>query len=144
MRALILATMIALPVAANDAIKVYPYDGSWDDAVFDLQTTIESRGLVIDNVSHVGAMLNRTAADVGAATPIFENADVYQFCSAAISRRAMEADPLNIGFCPYGVFLMQKAGDEIVEIGYRPMPGDSMAEADALVRGIVQEVAGVD
>lgn len=144
MRAIVFAALLALPVQAAPLWSVHPYDGSWDDAVFDLQTTIEGHGLVIDGISHVGDMLARTGADLGATTPIFERADVYQFCSAAISRRAMEADPLNIAYCPYGIFLFQRAGQEGVEIGYRHMPGPGMAEAEDLLRDIVQEVAGVD
>ena len=56
--------VLALPVAAQDAVT-YPFEGSFDDATFSVESAIIGRGLVIDYVSHTGDMLNRTAADVG-------------------------------------------------------------------------------
>jgi hypothetical protein len=50
------------------------YDGSFDDAIFSVETAIVGRGLNIDYVSHVGDMLARTGADVGSDKVIFDNA----------------------------------------------------------------------
>ena len=138
--AMMLTSGMAGPALAGDW-ALYPVEGSFEDAVFDLTTTIEGRGLVIDSVSHVGEMLARTRADVGSDVKLFENADVFLFCSAAISRRVMEADPMNIAHCPYSIFLIQKAGSDQVEVGYRHMPEGPMQEVEALLKGIVEEVA---
>lgn len=63
---------------------------------------IIGRGLVINNTSHIGAMLERTGSVVGdGAKKIFLKAEAYEFCSATVSRLTMEADPHNIVFCPY-------------------------------------------
>jgi uncharacterized protein (DUF302 family) len=84
---------------AQDA-TTYPFDGSFDDAAFAVESAIIGKGLVIDYRSHVGEMLNRTGSDVGSAVTVFDNADVFLFCSAVLSRKVMEADPLNIGTAP--------------------------------------------
>lgn len=133
----------AAGTAAAEEWRSYSVDASFDDVVFELETAIEGRGFVVDNVSHVGEMLNRTAADVGATVQVYDHAEVYQFCSAVVSRRMMEADPMNLAFCPYGIFLYQKTGAESVTIGYRRMPEGVMQEVDALLDEIVREAAGV-
>ena len=45
-------------------------------------------------------MLVRTAADVGTEREVFTRAESFQFCSALLSRRMMEADPVSFGFFP--------------------------------------------
>ena len=133
----ILASMLLLaPASAKDAIT-YPFDGSFEDATFAVETAIVNRGLVIDYVSHVGDMLNRTGADVGSEKVIFDAADIFIFCSAVISRKAMEADPMNIAHCPYGIFVTDRAG--AVTVGYRDLPDGTMQEVEDLLQSIAKE-----
>lgn len=133
--------LIAAPLlAAAGPAVVYDYEGSFEDAVFELEGAILDRGLVVDHVSHVGEMLNRTAEDVGAEQKIFDRADVYLFCSAVLSRKVMEADPLNIAHCPYSVFLTERDGT--VQVGYRELPDGPMQEIEALLDEIARETAG--
>ena len=143
--ALVLALpfLTAAPAMADDPWQSYTLDASYDDVAFELKTAIEGRGFVVDNVSHVGEMLNRTAADVGAKVHIFLRADTYQFCSAVVSRKVMEVNPMNIAFCPYGIFIFEKASEKGVTIGYRRMPEGEMQEVDALLHDIVREAAGL-
>jgi uncharacterized protein (DUF302 family) len=139
------AVLAALPArAAEGPVVTYEAEGSFEDAAFGLESAITNRGLVIDYVSHVGEMLNRTGADVGSGTRLFEEADIYLFCSAVLSRKVMEADPDNIAFCPYGIFVRAPAGGGPVEIGYRRMPGGEMQEVEALLDTIAREAAGAD
>lgn len=56
----------ATVAAAQDGTTTYPYDGSFEDAAFSVESAIVDQGLVIDYVSHVGEMLARTGADVAA------------------------------------------------------------------------------
>jgi uncharacterized protein (DUF302 family) len=98
------------------------------------------RGLVIDLVSHVGEMLNRTGGDVGSEEMIFDNADIFLFCSAAISRRVMEADPLNIVHCPYSIFVAEMDGK--VMIGHRAYPDGPMQEVEAMLDSIILDAQG--
>ena len=135
--------IIGATLAAADTAVTYSVDQDYDDVTFGLESAITDRGLVIDAVSHVGAMLERTKADVGSDVTIFERAEVYSFCSAALSRKVMEADPMNLQFCPYGVFVMQLPGEEgKTTIGYRVMPEGPMKEVEMMLDEIVKEAIG--
>ena len=57
--------LLTAPALAGDAATTYTFDGAFDDATFAVESAIIGQGLVIDYVSHVGEMLNRTGADVG-------------------------------------------------------------------------------
>ena len=125
---------------AEDAgIDLVPFDGTYEDASFAVENAILNEGLVIDYVSHVGDMLARTKEDVGGSVDLYKAADVYLFCSAVVSRKVMEADPLNIAHCPYGVFVIETENG--VSIGHRQYPDGPMQEVEALLDGIVKEAA---
>jgi Domain of unknown function DUF302. len=124
---------------AQDVIT-FDFDGSFEDATFAIESAILDRGLVIDLVSHVGDMLNRTGEDMGAETMIFEHADIFLFCSAAVSRRVMEADPMNIVHCPYSIFVAERDGE--VMIGHRAYPDGPMQEVEAMLDSIILDAQG--
>lgn len=123
--------------AHADEPIITQFDGGFDDATFAIESAILDRGLVIDYVSHVGEMLNRTAADVGSDKQIFEQADTFLFCSAVISREVMEADPMNIAHCPYGIFVIEN--NTGISIGYKKYPDGAMQKVETLLKEIVAE-----
>ncbi|MEQ9239320.1 DUF302 domain-containing protein [Roseovarius indicus] len=131
-----LGVLTAGAATAQD-VTAYDYEGSFDDASFALENAIIGQGLVVDHVSHVGEMLARTREDVGSDVKLFEDAVVMQFCSAILSRKVMEADPLNIAHCPYGIFVTDRGGK--VQIGYRNFPEGEMQEVQSFLDEIVQE-----
>ena len=131
-----LGVLTAGAAMAQD-VTAYDYEGSFDDASFALENAIIGQGLVVDHVSHVGEMLARTREDVGSDVKLFEDAVVMQFCSAILSRKVMEADPLNIAHCPYGIFVTDRDGK--VQIGYRNFPEGEMQEVQSFLDEIVQE-----
>ncbi|MEW2914758.1 DUF302 domain-containing protein [Leisingera sp. JC11] len=131
--------VLASQAFAGEIVTV-PFDGSFDDATFAVESAIVGQGLVIDYVSHVGEMLNRTGADVGSDKLIFSAADIFIFCSAKISREVMEADPMNIGYCPYGVFVAEDESG--VQVGYRSYPDGPLEKVEALLSEIVEEAVG--
>lgn len=134
-------TLGAAPALADnhaaELATLYDYEGSFDDATFAVETAIVGQGLVIDYVSHTGEMLARTGIDVGSETVIFDAADIFLFCSAVTSREVMEVDPMNIAFCPYGIFVTDTEG--AVQIGYRNYPEGEMQKVQALLDDIVQD-----
>ena len=132
--------MVLAPGAQAQDVITYDFDGSFDDATFAIESAILDRGLVIDLVSHVGDMLNRTAEDVGSDEMIYDNADIFLFCSAAVSRRVMEADPMNIVHCPYSIFVMDMDGE--VTIGHRAYPDGPMQEVEAMLDAIILSARG--
>jgi uncharacterized protein (DUF302 family) len=123
--------------AHADNTVLYTYDGSFDDATFAVEGAIVGKGLVIDYVSHVGDMLERTGPDLGASVEIFKDADIFLFCSAVVSRKVMEVDPLNIVHCPYSIFVFED--DSGVRIGHRTYPDGPMQLVQDLLVSIVND-----
>ena len=136
---LLLSLGLATSAQAQDVIAT-PFDGSFADATFAIENAIVNEGLVIDYVSHVGDMLNRTGGDVGSDEMIFDAADIFMFCSAVVSRQVMEADPMNIVHCPYGIFVADRGG--AVTIGHRDYPDGAMQAVEDLLARIVSEATG--
>jgi uncharacterized protein (DUF302 family) len=147
MKALVLAAGLALAAntALADGIISYTTDESFDDVVFGLENAILDQGLVVDGTSHVGEMLERTKQDVGSDVTVFLKADVYSFCSAKLSRKVMEVDPMNIRFCPYDIFVAQLPDNpDKTIIGYREFPEGEMKEVQALLDTIARAAIGMD
>lgn len=138
MLAAAMAVFAQTAVAENETH--YVFDGDFDDALFSLESAIVGRGLVIDYQSHTGDMLNRTQGDIEGAVDLFDQADIFVFCSAVLSRKMMEADPLNIAHCPYGIYVADRAGE--VTIGYRHYPQGVMQEVQSLLDDITLEAIG--
>ncbi len=128
-------------------MAVFTKAGSFDDVRDAVDMAITGRGLVVNNVSHVGEMLERTGKDIGETRQIFLKAEVLEFCSAVVSRKMMESDPDNIVFCPYAIsvyVLPEKPGE--VRVAYRkpeiagsPDSRKALKAVDELLSGIVKE-----
>ncbi len=147
MKRLLTATLacVALTTAASAGEMVsYTTDQNYEDVVFGLENAILDEGLVIDSTSHVGAMLERTRTDVGSDVVLFEAADVYSFCSAQLSREVMEADPMNIVFCPYDIFVARQPDSDSTLIGYRSFPEGEMQKIQELLDRIARNAIGMD
>lgn len=119
---------------------------AFEDVKFDLDNAITERGLVVDHTGNIGAMLDRTGADVGSTKKLYRHAEYVVLCSAKLSRQMMEADPGNVAFCPFVIFIYERADKpgEIV-VGARPpaMRGDAvsraaLADVEGLLKGIVE------
>lgn len=144
--------MSAAAVAAEKPIVTFAVEGDYADVRADLEDAIVNRGLVVAYVAKIADMLKRTAGVVEGAKPVYTFGESLQFCSATLSRRTMEANPDNIAFCPYQVFVYQKAGDKTtVTVGYRRVPEccddasrAAIADINKLLDGIVRETAGVE
>lgn len=137
-------TIAASPILAADMIT-YDTDQSFDDVTFGLENAILDAGLVIDHVSHTGDMLERTRGDVGSDVTLFLDADIYSFCSAKLSREVMEADPMNILFCPYDIFVMVRPETpEVTTIGFRTFPDGAMKSIEALLDDLAKAAIGLE
>lgn len=138
--ALALGALLFTPAFAQEQAMVsYSTELEYEDVTFGLESAITDRGFVVDHVSHVGEMLERTRVDVGSDVVLFEQADVYSFCSAKLSRQVMEANPMNITFCPYDIFVAQRPGDASVTIGFRSFPKGEMQIIQSLLDEIARE-----
>ena len=134
-------------------IKSYSTKGKFEDVLDDVRLAIEGRGLVVDFHSYVNRMLERTGKDVGSSRKLYADAQAFVFCSAALSRKTMEADPANISLCPYTIVVYETAGKPgTVHVSYkRPWRPDGSAaskaalkEVEALLDGIAREALGMN
>ncbi len=145
MKRFLMATILCATASiaqAQDPVT-YATEDSFDDVIFGLENAILDQGLVIDHVSHTGDMLERTKADVGGEVTLFTKADIYSFCSAALSRKVMEINPMNVQFCPYDIFVAQQPGGQVM-IGYRTFPEGEMQEVQELLDSIARAAIGLD
>jgi len=133
-------------------IVVYSKRAKFEDVRDDLKLAIEAKGLVIDYQSFVNRMLERTGKDVGSARKLYVDAQAFVFCSAALSRKTMEADPANASLCPYSMMVYATAREpEKVFVSYRrPWRPDGSAaskaalrEVEALLDGLAREAVGL-
>jgi uncharacterized protein (DUF302 family) len=145
--ALLFAGLSHGALAAGEYMAVFTKQGSFDDVRDAVEMAITGRGLVVNNVSHIGEMLERTGKDLGETKKIFLKAEALEFCSAVVSRKMMEADPDSIVFCPYviSVYVVPEKPDE-VRIAYRkpqivgsPASQKALKAVDELLSGIVKE-----
>ncbi len=149
--ALMTMALLMGAVSAGDApLKIYTVQGSYADVVQDVEDGIVNAGLNIDYRGKIAQMLDRTGKDIGATKQVYKGAEFMQFCSARLSRDMMEADPTNMGVCPYIVFVYETtAKPGTITVGYkRPLgaPGEASQKAlgkiEALLEGIIKEAAG--
>ena len=133
--------------AADPHISIYSTKGTFDDVKDNVVFAINGLGLVINNTSHVGEMLERTGRDLGIGEPIYLKAEALEFCSATISRNMMVADPRNIIFCPFiiSIYVLPKEPDKVY-IAYRkpeiigsPQSKKALIAVDQLLNGIITE-----
>ncbi len=154
MIALLFAGVAAMPVMAAENVTSYETAAPFDEVRQDLSDAIVNRGYVIDYEAFVGDMLARTGADVGSEKTIFQGgrANIMQFCSAVLSRKAMEADVMNLAFCPYGLFVYENADAAgTVTVGFRRLDEvgsdeskAALGEINAVLDDIAKEVAGAE
>lgn len=139
LKAAALALLLATPAHAEGPVTT-TVTGAFDDVQFDIETAITDAGLVIDAVNHVGDMLERTREDVGGEVVLFTHAQVFNFCSAVVSRQVMEADPMNLQHCPYAIFVAERpeAPGEII-VGRRAYPAGAMDVVGDLLDGIISD-----
>ena len=139
-------------MADLNPIVTYSKTAKLDDVIEDLKLAIEGQGLVIDYESFVNRMLERTGKDVGSARKLYADARAFVFCSAALSRKTMEADPANASFCPYSIVAYATAQQPgTVHVSYRrPWRADGSAaskaalkEVEALLDGIARAALGL-
>ncbi|MBL4808124.1 MAG: DUF302 domain-containing protein [Rhodobacteraceae bacterium] len=127
-----------LSLAAQNMFAI-TVDETHDDMTFAVESAILDMGLTIDFTSHTGEMLERTRMDVGSDVVLFDDATIFNFCSASVSRQVIEANLNNIVFCPYAVFVYTLPGnpDQTI-VGHQVYPGASMTPANELLDEIVR------
>ena len=156
LRIFTLALLTALCTVALAAepppVVSYSKKAKFEDVRDDLKAAIEGKGLVIDYHSFVNKMIERTGKDLGSTRKVYEDAQAFVFCSAALSRKMMEADAANVSMCPYSITVYATASEpDKVFVAYRRpwRPGGSAAskaalkDVEALLDGIARAAVGI-
>lgn len=132
--------------AADNYAAVFKAHGSYQEVRDQVQSAIEGKGLKINNMHKIAEMLDRTGKDIGATKQVYENAEQFDFCSAEISRKMMEADPHAIAMCPYLISVYKLPKDMHVYISYRrpattknPALKKVLSEVDKMLSEIIKE-----
>jgi len=135
--ALSLATATA--AMAEDSVFIWEYEGTGEDAAFSIEDAIVAAGLTVSEVSHVGAVVDRTKEAVGATEDLYSFARTYGFCSATVSRDVMAQDPLLVRYCPYRIFVYSLPDDpEKTFVGFENYPEGPMDLAEEMLKEIVE------
>lgn len=142
----LLTAFCSLALAADpQPVVTYSRKAKFEDVRDDLKIAIESKGLVIDYQSFINKMIERTGADVGSTRKIYADAQSFVFCSAALSRKTMEADPANVAMCPYAitVYATAQAPDRVVVAYRRPWRPDGSAASKAALKEVEALLDGI-
>jgi len=141
-----LCSMSMAAWAADNYAVVFKAHGTYQEVRDQVQSAIEGKGLKINATHKIAEMLERTGKDLGASKQIYENAEQFDFCSAEISRKMMEADPNAITMCPYLISVYKLPKDNHVYIAYRkPAATKNLAlkkvlvEVDKMLTDIIKD-----
>ena len=138
--------MLLLPFstfAGEGYVRVYKTQGEFDMVRDALQMAIEGKGLVINHTNHIAEMLDRTGKDLGATKQVYSAGEQFEFCSAALSRRMMEADPQAMVVCPYSIAVYTRPDDKNVYLAYRKPPetrNAALKKAFAEIEKLLDEI----
>lgn len=128
----------------NPDLQAYAKKADFADVRQDLIDAIINQGYVLDFNGRVGDMLKRTRKDVGG-KPLYREAEYMVFCSAVLSRKTMEADIRNIGYCPYILTVYESnANPGTIYVGYRKLTSgkyshDSLTAVEKMLDDIARE-----
>lgn len=124
-------------MAAGDHMSVFKTKGTFADVKEAVVQAITGRGFVINNISHIGNMLERTGKDLGAGKKVYLDAEALEFCSATVSRHMMESDADNIVFCPYiiAIYVVPSKPDE-VRVAFRKTQMVGSKESQAALKAV--------
>jgi uncharacterized protein (DUF302 family) len=132
-----LAFVCGPAAAVSPGVTIHTATGEFEDIRDRVVTAIEERGLVLNYTGHIATMLERTGKDLGRTQPIYGKAEVLEFCSAALSRATMEANPHNIVFCPYAIAVYTlPAQPGRVYVSYRKPPPSGVGPSVKALREV--------
>lgn len=115
----------------------------YQDVREDLLMAIEAHGYVVGAIGDVGGMLLRSTPDVGN-QPVYLAAEYLNFCPTAIAHELVAADPTNLAYCPFQMFLYETAATPgTIVVGYRHPGVDGNAATRAILARAEKVFAGI-
>jgi hypothetical protein len=133
--AIALFALPSLVLAAPYAL--YESNSDFDTVLDGAKNAIQERGLYINNIMHLGEMLERTGKDLGIGGPIYSRAESIEFCSATLSRKMTEENPLRLVNCPFILSIYTLPGKE----GKTFIVHRTVAEEETATSPAMREVA---
>jgi uncharacterized protein (DUF302 family) len=123
---------------------VYTSDSAFADVLEGLKMAIQERGMYINNVMNMGEMLERTGKDLGTDTPLYDEAESIEFCSAVLSREMSTENPAHVVNCPFIIAvytLPEETGTTYV--AHREIPADQVESSPAMgkVAGMLKGIS---
>jgi uncharacterized protein (DUF302 family) len=141
--------LLCLPLtalAADGYAVLFKTQGTFQEVRDSVQMAIEGKGLKINHTNLIAEMLERTGKDIGASRQVYANGEQFEFCSATVSRKMMEADPHAMAMCPYIISVYTLPDDKHVYIAYRKPPATqnlalkkALAEVEKMITEIIRE-----
>lgn len=146
--ALRLATALLLTLctasAAAQSVAHTLATTTFADARAALEDAIAAEGIAPPTVHDFGAMLRRTAPDLGHPPDLYGDAITLTFCSAPLAARLAAEDPAHIALCPLSIALHTLPADPArIHLSYRrPTTGTPAGElAEHLLERIAARTA---
>jgi hypothetical protein len=142
-----LSLMLLAPVAVNAAgpYAVYETDTAFEDVMEGAKMAILERGMYINNLMHMGEMLERTGKDLGMGGKIYEEAESIEFCSAVLSRKMTSENPSRIVNCPFILSIYVLPGEpNKTYVAHRAVSEEEirsseiMAEISQMLKGVAE------
>ncbi|ALG67506.1 hypothetical protein [Beggiatoa leptomitoformis] len=101
-------------------LYIYQVKAEIADVKQALEMAITNQGLLISNTLHISEMLNRTGTELGFPTPIYQQAEAFEFCSALLAHKMAQLHPANIAICPLTIsFYRPTTNTDTVYIAFR-------------------------
>ena len=132
--------------AGESPYAVYKSQESFEDVMQGLKMAIEEQGLYINNMMHMGEMLERTGKDLGDEQQLYLKAESIEFCSAINSRKMIAENPHRIVNCPFimSVYTLPQEPETVYIVHRRLNLGDDspvMQEVEAMLEGLAEAAA---
>jgi hypothetical protein len=140
-----LTALALLPAAALAAgpYAVYESDSGFETVMEGAKTAILERGMYINNIMHMGEMLERTGKDLGMEQKIYDRAESIEFCSAVLSRKMTLEDPSRIVNCPFILSIYTLPGEsDRTYVAHRVISEEEIAGSEIMTE-VAEMLKGV-
>jgi uncharacterized protein (DUF302 family) len=127
--------MICGTAVGAGGYAVYTSDSEYADVLEGLKMAIQERGLYINNVMNMGEMLERTGKDLGTDTPLYDEAESIEFCSAVLSREMSTENPAHVVNCPFIIAVYTLPGETgTTYVAHREISADQVESSPAMAK----------
>lgn len=134
-------------ILTRSSIITQKVEGKYLEVVQSLRSAILGKGINIAHELHASDMLQRTAPAYGYSKSVYSNAEILEFCSAALSQKLSRIHPANIVMCPFTIGVYSLTDEpNVVYINYqipKGKPGTEAVEKEIkeLISGIIEDAA---